>query len=504
MGKDASGTTINTSAYVGRLLESIPAGYTVWKDGSTYRAEANFSGGTDYSSDTFSTLWNSMVSTGRSIFLRKATYTVGATNLDLVADLDISSEAGAIIEGDAAQTRDIFVSSAACDNLKMRNLHIKDANKAISLTHASKNVTLENIYGEDCLWVARLVTASELASDFTGCHISGLVDVFDAAGSHTGHTLSMVGRRSTIGNIYASASTRDGPAVYVLKSEDITVDNVVGYSCYDYLVVVDSCNRIAVSNIIDEYNLHWGAVGVKTAYATGSDITLSNIQQYNVQANQSVRIETGGGYALKNVVLNGFILNGGDGTGLTITGNNGDLTNVSVSNGIVKNFGQGASDDWTESGIMVTGKNNSTVDVKFHNVTSTDDQGSATQEYGMSVIARQDWTYPCAITITVKDCDLSGNKTGTLNSQAQGSGSITPLYIHNQGYITENSGITGAIATGATVTHGLAGTPTAVTVTAAESGPTDIYVSAVGASTFAINYGGGGTKTFYWQAEYKP
>ena len=72
------------------------------------------------------------------------------------------------------------------------------------------------------------------------------------------------------------------------------------------------------------------------------------------------------------------------------------------------------------------------------------------------------------------------------------------------GYITENSSVTSAIATGATVTHGLAATPTSVRVTAAESGPTDIYVTAVGATTFVINYGGGGTKTFYWHADYKP
>lgn len=77
--------------------------------------------------------------------------------------------------------------------------------------------------------------------------------------------------------------------------------------------------------------------------------------------------------------------------------------------------------------------------------------------------------------------------------------------IHNNiGYVTENSGITAAIATATAVNHGLAGTPTSVTVTAAESGPTDIYVDTVGGTSFKINYGGGGTKTFYWQAEYAP
>lgn len=65
----------------------------------------------------------------------------------------------------------------------------------------------------------------------------------------------------------------------------------------------------------------------------------------------------------------------------------------------------------------------------------------------------------------------------------------------------ENYGITAAIATGATVAHGLGSTPTVVIVTPAETGPTDVTVSAVGAATFIVNFGGGGNKTFYWQAK---
>lgn len=70
----------------------------------------------------------------------------------------------------------------------------------------------------------------------------------------------------------------------------------------------------------------------------------------------------------------------------------------------------------------------------------------------------------------------------------------------NTKLVTEASGVTSAIATGSTVSHGLSFTPTVVLVTPAESGPTDIYVSSVGASTFTVNFGGGGSKTFYWRA----
>jgi len=66
--------------------------------------------------------------------------------------------------------------------------------------------------------------------------------------------------------------------------------------------------------------------------------------------------------------------------------------------------------------------------------------------------------------------------------------------------LTNNKGLTAAIATGTAVNHGLRTTPTNVMVTAAETGPTDVYVDTVGTTSFQINFGGGGNKTFYWQA----
>jgi hypothetical protein len=91
------------------------------------------------------------------------------------------------------------------------------------------------------------------------------------------------------------------------------------------------------------------------------------------------------------------------------------------------------------------------------------------------------------------DNDLSGNDGAISN--------ITPTSARgNIGYVTSNGGVTSAIATGATVSHGLSVTPEIVLVTALDSGPTDIYVTAIGATTFVVNYGGGGTHTFAWEA----
>ena len=99
-------------------------------------------------------------------------------------------------------------------------------------------------------------------------------------------------------------------------------------------------------------------------------------------------------------------------------------------------------------------------------------------------------------TLTITDNII--RDAGSASSVANSTGVVAR---GNVGYVTESQGLTTAISTGATVSHGLIATPNFVNVTAAETGPTDITVSAVGATTFVINFGGGGSKTFYWRAE---
>jgi len=74
-------------------------------------------------------------------------------------------------------------------------------------------------------------------------------------------------------------------------------------------------------------------------------------------------------------------------------------------------------------------------------------------------------------------------------------------YNRGGAILSENAGTTAAIGSGTAVNHGLRTTPTSVIVTAAETGPTDIYVTEIGATSFKINFGGGGNKSFYWDAK---
>lgn len=63
----------------------------------------------------------------------------------------------------------------------------------------------------------------------------------------------------------------------------------------------------------------------------------------------------------------------------------------------------------------------------------------------------------------------------------------------------ENHGLSAAIATGATIAHGLGAVPTTVSVTPTGA-KTDVYAT-VDATNITVNYGGGGTSTFHWKVE---
>ena len=74
--------------------------------------------------------------------------------------------------------------------------------------------------------------------------------------------------------------------------------------------------------------------------------------------------------------------------------------------------------------------------------------------------------------------------------------------VGGSGLVVQNKGLTGLIASGATVAHGLSVTPTNVVVAPADTGVTDFFVHTLGATTFTITYSGGGTHAFYWRAEF--
>lgn len=76
MPQGPSGTKV-TAAFWNRLISSIPSSYTIFKDGTTYYAESNVKGGTDFSQDDEDNgvLLQSCIDAGaKTIFYKEGTY----------------------------------------------------------------------------------------------------------------------------------------------------------------------------------------------------------------------------------------------------------------------------------------------------------------------------------------------------------------------------------------------------------------------------------------------
>lgn len=81
---------------------------------------------------------------------------------------------------------------------------------------------------------------------------------------------------------------------------------------------------------------------------------------------------------------------------------------------------------------------------------------------------------------------------------------IPTLVMRNNrgaGVLTANKGVVSSIATGATVNHGLAFTPTFIDLTTSTAGLTGFYVSDITDTSFKVNFAGSATADFMWKAE---
>lgn len=381
MGKDAAGSHYYTHEFWERVLESIPASYTVWYNSSDskYYAECNLKGGTDYDDADVATVIQAAhdaLSSGGTIFVKRD------------------------------------VGSAVLDS---------------TVTLSNNNI---RVFGEHTVLD---VQTNGPAFDFTAkdCWLVGMY--LDATNQVAGRTV----------NINTSDSYRNK----ILDCTIINNSNGTGV----YLASGTYGNRVYRCNI--------GAnnVGVDIN-SSGTNTLLNNFIESNTTYGVHIQGTTG-----DNKVLFNFLESNNDGV---ICAYNYNLIMGNEMNGEGR------------YGISNSGDYNRIKSNTFYNGTD------------YAIVSSGDNN-------VIVGNVLNQTKTASIS----GSGNIVK---DNFGFVTENSGITSAIATGATVTHGLDGTPTSVRVTAAESGPTDIYVSSVGASTFAINFGGGGSKTFYWYAEYIP
>jgi hypothetical protein len=97
----------------------------------------------------------------------------------------------------------------------------------------------------------------------------------------------------------------------------------------------------------------------------------------------------------------------------------------------------------------------------------------------------------------VKGCDTPANLAGATGTIIEGN-------IFNDKPCEASGSATISSGTSVVVTHGLAGTPTVVTVTPRSTGYGTFAVTARNSTTFTITVTTSGTYTFDWYAEYKP
>jgi len=125
---------------------------------------------------------------------------------------------------------------------------------------------------------------------------------------------------------------------------------------------------------------------------------------------------------------------------------------------------------------------------------SSDDQGTPTQTKGFE------------FTGTNSNNIIIGNRAeGNTANEFQGhTGQVGTILQYNIGEVTENGGTSAVIADGATIAHGLTGTPTQVSAVGSVAGEI-VQVTAIGAANLTIaiknNAGAAGTnQAIYWRA----
>ena len=294
---------------------------------------------------------------------------------------------------------------------------------------------------------------------------------------------------STCGHRGINISREDLLNPDVLSHDIVISDCIFRYNTKANIIIGGDSYRILINNCICNGTTEANTGSIWLAGC--NKVSMNNVYSLNATA-EGLAIM---GYAYQLAISNcHFNSNGEAGIGfypiLTTIQENidnsfivGDTSNVVISNSMIAANGANGIFFSIDTGAVPTYVSKHVI------INGCEIYGNT--GYGIQV------TDTIASDLRVSSNFISGNTLGGIFEATAGS----IVCDRNSGWITEKSSITAAIASGATVAHGLSVTPTSVIVTAAETGPTNIYVTSVGTTTFAVNFGGGGSKTFYWWAK---
>jgi len=385
-----------------RLIESVPASYVVWKDGTTYYAECLLKDGTDYSGTDASTIIQDAIdalgTVGGKIFIRRGQYA-------LTKIVTVPSKI--IIEGEGRSYIDPESIDVTC---------LADNSSFVPDSGESQLISIENAWG------------TKLKNLLLKAHIGPIISIIDSHGIVL-EDLTINGCQRVPTGLKISATVGGG----IYASTDIHLRNCLIHRC---LYGVD----------IDGYTTESGTGQVTTVYVESGRI-------YDNRYGLNIKDASG-------VNLDSTIVEANLGHGVIVQGTDkAKLTNVHFENNgrdfpaeyTIKTNASADSGHSVDHLIVDKCRFGSailTTEAKLLNVT----RGYFEKNWFHNVNVNLNIDASCS-DIYAEDNYFRGTITGTIN-HSKG----------NIGYVTENSGNNTGTGAQQTIAHGLVSTPKLVTV----------------------------------------
>ena len=408
--------------------------------------------------------------------------------IPMVSDLEVLGSPNTVLRGSDLSI-EVFKATTPVENVKIRGIKIENAFRGIYFNAVGcKKIVIEDVEFHNVKDEIRFYV-TETEGDFEDITVRNVRSYVDDPNVDVGGSVEVTGAVGFIVEdifVYDANGYRDGPEVSVDMSRKGVVKTVLGYGHLDYLVRIQDSRDVEVDHVISVNSKSWGSLLIKAKDRACERVTAKHILQVDNQGGHSLQIAAQA-YYLKDVILEGFIVDGGGSYGISVWADQGDVLGVKLLNGIVKNCGKNTSlSSWLRCGILVNGRNNKVIEIEIKNVRAYDDQETKTQQYGIVLMAREDYGRPCTIRGIVELNDVRDNAVSGILAEAQGSGVLDVVIRRNLGFPTENSGVATlpAGSTSVTVNHGLAKAPRIILLTPA--GNANVWYENVTDTSFDI------------------
>lgn len=377
----------------------------------------------------------------------------------------------------------------------------------------STNTTIKNIkanYIHTIITITGTGNSNVNISDVSGTNIASMGVYAQASGGNIQNvTLTDIGQCRFDAALYYRSSTDmyvNNYKVYNLIGQGLTMANATAGAG------VVPLNNVVFNNIYVDGGV-WG-VWISSDAQGATNISFNHVTMIN-SLYRAVELHSGAKY-IKNITFNDLNI-GSPGPVCTGIFRLDGVDTCKIKHSLFHDIDTASVfvvGDYANANVQIDG-------VQFNNC-----MGSSILSTGSTAIAglqvrNSDWYWD---TVTAYAMYMTGTVTGSLDNLTFTSGtnearnalsiaSPSAMIVSNcsvknltgvgstSGILRPGtSGVTGAIASGATVTHGLGTTPTKVLLTSVDGVPTAVYPGTFGATTFVINYTGGGTHAFYWEA----